>query len=100
MEIIKTRAGLIEENYKRNGIIPSNSPEFYVYALLNPTKPGSYKYDFCGQALEFDHEPFYIGKGNKDRISDHEREAKKNPKPNSGEYKLNVIRKLHRQGLS
>jgi len=33
--------------------------EFYVYAYLDPRKPGSFKY----QSYHFDHEPIYIGKG-------------------------------------
>lgn len=32
---------------------------FYVYAYLDPRKPGGYRYD----EYQFDHEPFYIGKG-------------------------------------
>lgn len=40
---------------------------FYVYALLDPRKPGKYEYkDIC-----FLYEPFYIGKGTKYRIRAH-----------------------------
>ena len=40
---------------------------FYVYALLDPRKPGAYEYeDIC-----FLYEPFYIGKGSKNRCYDH-----------------------------
>ena len=33
--------------------------KFYVYAYLDPTKPGKYVYD----NIEFEFEPFYVGKG-------------------------------------
>jgi len=40
---------------------------FYVYALLDPRKPGEYEYgDIC-----FLYEPFYIGKGTGNRITRH-----------------------------
>ena len=41
--------------------------EFYVYALLNPLKPGKFEYG----KLMFDYEPFYIGKGHGYRIKQH-----------------------------
>ncbi len=40
---------------------------FYVYAYLDPTKEGKYKYG----SYEFDYEPFYIGKGCGNRLLDH-----------------------------
>lgn len=40
---------------------------FYVYAYLDPRKPGKYKYG----KYKFDYEPFYIGKGCSERISRH-----------------------------
>lgn len=40
------------------------SLDYYVYLLLDSSKPGVWKYG----DLVFDHEPFYIGKGKGDRI--------------------------------
>lgn len=40
---------------------------YYVYALLDPLKPGDYNYDY----LEFKFEPFYIGYGKNNRIYQH-----------------------------
>jgi len=37
--------------------------DFYVYVYLDPRKPGKYVYS----EYEFDHEPFYVGKGAKKR---------------------------------
>jgi hypothetical protein len=40
---------------------------FYVYALLDPRKPGPFKYSYW----KFDYEPFYIGKGHNGRAHSH-----------------------------
>ena len=62
-----------------------NDNRFYVYALLDPRKPGRYEYkDIC-----FLYEPFYIGKGKENRCYDHFRggSLKKNSyKNNKYEY--------------
>lgn len=50
---------------------------FYVYVYLNPRKSGKYKYEREGVCFEFDYEPYYVGKGNNDRLYDHLREARK-----------------------
>jgi hypothetical protein len=44
------------ENYK-----------YFVYALLDPRKKGNYKYT----GIRFEYEPFYVGKGSGNRISQH-----------------------------
>lgn len=38
--------------------------KYYIYVFLDDTKPGKFIFD----DLEFDYEPFYIGKGTDDRI--------------------------------
>ena len=45
-----------------------------VYALLDPRKPGIYKYG----NTEFNHEPFYIGKGSEERPYRHIKAVKYN----------------------
>ena len=40
-----------------------NDNKFYVYVYLDPRKPGSFKFG----EYEFDYEPFYVGKGKKNR---------------------------------
>jgi len=49
----------------------ADAQKFYVYAYLNPFEPGRY---LC-EPYEFDFRPFYVGKGQGDRINDHLREA-------------------------
>lgn len=41
--------------------------DFYVYVLLDPRKPGDYRYG----PLRFEYEPFYVGKGTKGRAESH-----------------------------
>lgn len=43
--------------------------EYYVYALLDPRKPGVFKYENINHVFNF--EPYYIGKGTKNRIIRH-----------------------------
>lgn len=74
----------------------SEENKFYVYALLDPRKPGEYRYE----KYKFSEQPFYIGKGCDDRPKDHIREAityrdKRNNK--FGTPKCNKIRKIIRE---
>lgn len=45
----------------------SKLPIFYVYAIVDPTKPGPFYYGHW----KFSHEPFYVGKGHGGRTSSH-----------------------------
>lgn len=59
---------------------------FYVYALLDPRKPGSFKYG----NWKFEYEPFYIGKGKDGRVEAHFQPSQL--KANT--HKANKIRKI------
>lgn len=75
----------------------SDSPEFYVYVLLDPRKPGPFEYEVIGtgKRVRFSYQPFYIGKGKGRRELDHVIEAR-----NGGRNrKCTTIRKLLRLGL-
>ena len=61
---------------------------FYVYAYLDPRKPGKYIYG----EYEFDHEPFYIGKGKGKRLYRHLDGKGQSKDPNK--YKVNKIQKI------
>jgi hypothetical protein len=61
--------------------------KFYVYALLDPRKPGPFYYG----NWKFDFEPFYIGKGQGKRAYHHDRY----PQQSNGSYKDNKIRKIY-----
>ena len=63
---------------------------FYVYAFLDPRKPGSYEYE----DYKFNYEPFHIGKGKDKRYKVHFQESilKKN------NYKNNKIKKILSEG--
>ncbi len=68
--------------------------EFFVYALLDPRKPGNYTYSFGGVDVEFDHEPYYIGKGNGDRVTSHFSDCSLNKMS----FKNNKINKIISEG--
>jgi hypothetical protein len=65
-------------------IIDNN--EHYVYVFLDTRKPGKYKYG----NFNFDYEPFYVGKGTKDRCRRHISIVKNN-KPWQNEAKCQII---------
>jgi len=68
----------------------------YVYVYLDPRKPGNYVFG----ELVFDYEPFYIGKGVGNRMTDHLREAKKDGPLEKwhNPLKINKIRKILKEG--
>lgn len=77
---------------------------FYVYAYLDPRKPGKYVYG----DLTFDYEPFYIGKGHGQRITENIRKAKRIIKDNIKSFSkikntgvnwkfINKIKSIHKQ---
>lgn len=62
---------------------------FYVYVYLNPLKPGKYEYqDKDGTIYIFNYEPFYVGKGHKNRLKSHLRLKGVN------NLKNNIIKKI------
>lgn len=82
---------------------------FYVYIYLNPLKPGNYDY-LCGNVrLHFDFSPFYVGRGQNDRLYAHLDEAEKIREKIENEsldieeekynkHKINTINKILRYG--
>jgi hypothetical protein len=64
-------------------------PKHYVYALLDPRRPGKFYYDTLNVCFLF--EPFYIGKGKGTRVYSHTHEAFKQSPPS---FKKNKIRKI------
>jgi hypothetical protein len=78
--------------------------KFYVYVYCNPLKSVNYCYTENGIGIDFDYEPFYIGKGCNTRVLTHLKESKKyqeiiekeNHKYNK--HKINTINKIHREG--
>lgn len=69
---------------------------YYTYIYLNPLIPVK----FNSNDLNFEFEPFYVGKGSKSRYLQHLRNAKKD-KLKIGEnfYKIGIIRKILNAGL-
>ncbi len=65
---------------------------FFVYALLDPRKPGRFEYDVEGRKVVFKYEPFYVGKGTGKRPYAHAQQARRSTRITS--RKDNLIRKL------
>jgi hypothetical protein len=67
--------------------------DYYVYAYLDTRKPGNYKYG----DMTFDFEPFYIGKGKRERLYDHLKIADAIEKTRN--HKLSKIKNIIKEGL-
>lgn len=73
---------------------------FYVYVLMDPREPGPWTYVLPGgQSITFPYLPFYIGKGVRNRMHSHVKEAQKEFST-YGKAKLTTIREIQRRGLS
>lgn len=87
--------------YKKRRTPLSLDKEFYVYVYMDPRKPGTFTYTLAnGRSLTLPYEPFYVGKGNEKRPYAHSKLAGNQPRPVPGQYRINIIRKLNRLGLS
>jgi len=69
--------------------LDSENKKFFVYAFLDPRKPGVFEYD----NYTFNYEPFYIGKGKNKRDTDNLRLSFDN-KDKSNPYKNNKIKRI------
>lgn len=69
------------------------SKEYYCYVLMDPRKPGPFVYE----GIEFEYEPFYVGKGKGERVFNHAKEARQDTGAGN-RHKLNKIRKIWSSG--
>jgi hypothetical protein len=69
-------------------MIPKN---YYTYILFKTYKTGKFTY----QDLQFEMEPFYVGKGKNDRL-----DKSKKGTTSTNKHKANVIEKIHRENLT
>lgn len=71
-----------------------HTEQYYVYALMDPRKPGPYIYKLGNRRnATFPFMPFYIGKGHDKRSSEHLKEALNARHPS---HKINIIRDIWR----
>lgn len=70
--------------------------EYYVYIYLDPRHPGKFSYD--GIDSDFNYEPFYVGKGKKDRFKSHVRKSERAKGFNP--FKNAIISKIEEAGFN
>lgn len=73
--------------------------KYYVYALLDPRKPGKYSYKVSFGVIQLEFEPFYIGKGCRSRLRKHVADVRRNFDVAFRDYKQRKIRKILAEGL-
>lgn len=66
---------------------------FYAYVYLDPRKPGKFKYG----EYEFNYEPFYVGKGQGNRLEKHLKEYFQ--KFDNNKSKINKIKNIEKNGF-
>jgi hypothetical protein len=71
-----------------------NSDKYYCYVLLDPRKPGKYKYE----NIELDFEPYYVGKGMGGRIKRHFTKHENDRDYNN--IKFGKIKKIKKAGFN
>jgi hypothetical protein len=67
--------------------------DYYIYAYLDPRKPGLYKYG----SIQFEYEPFYIGKGRSKRQFSHIKKYRILNDKNK--LKVNKLKKIKAENL-
>lgn len=78
--------------FEKKGKSLDPESKYYVYALLDPRRPGKWPIKFEeGYTVVLDHEPFYIGKGTKSRKSNHVQDARKGKTTSAKISKINSI---------
>ncbi len=71
--------------------------KYYVYALLDSRKPGYWCYQIENHEIEFEYEPFYIGKGCGSRLTTHLKETINNPELKTRKHQK--IRSILKTGI-
>lgn len=70
--------------------------KYYVYALLDSRKPGYWVYEIEGTEVQFEYEPFYVGKGTGSRVSQHVKETLSKPELKTRKHQK--IRSILKEG--